>query len=142
MSHWLEFGDVATPFTASAILGGTSEPAEGVSIAIQTQDLCWVQDLWFAILDTSEASHETFLASGKTLKPYQDLWAGCCMLPDASPDVVHAMMLRFALAGELLVIICAQCRAPLYETGRHAGLRLYASANQAVADHCAPHAWQ
>ena len=47
------------------------------------------------------------------------------MLPDVSPDVVHAMMLRFALAGELLVIICAQCRAPLYETSQHAGLRLY-----------------
>lgn len=107
MPHWLEFGDVATPFTASAILGGTSEPAEGVSIPIQTQDLSWVQDIWFAILDSTKASPETFLASGETLKPYQDLWAGCCMLPDVSLDFVHAMMLSFALAGQPLVIIRA-----------------------------------
>ncbi|CAK0774353.1 hypothetical protein CVIRNUC_004160 [Coccomyxa viridis] len=64
--HWLEFGDVATPFTASAILGGTSEPAEGVSIPIQTQDLSWVQDIWFAILDSTKASPETFLASASS----------------------------------------------------------------------------
>ena len=90
-----------------AILGGTSEPAEGVSIPIQTQDLSWVQDIWFAILDTSEASHETFLASGEALKPHQDLWAGCCMLPDVSLECVRAMMLSSALAGQLLVTICA-----------------------------------
>ena len=29
------------------------------------------------------------------------------MLPDVSPEGVHAMMLRFALAGQLLVMICA-----------------------------------
>ena len=97
----------------SAILGGTSEPAEGVSIPIQMRDLSWVQEIWFAILDVPEASPQTFLASGETLKSYQDLWAGCCMLPqgsrqaDTSPDVVHAMMQSFALAGQLLIMICA-----------------------------------
>ena len=61
----------------SAILGGTSEPAEGASIPIQTQDLSWVQDIWFAILDSTEASPETFLASGEALKPYQDSCRTC-----------------------------------------------------------------
>ena len=53
---------------ASAILGGTSEPAEGISIPIQLQDLSWVQGIWFTILDSPDASPETLLASGETLK--------------------------------------------------------------------------
>ena len=52
-----------------------------------------MQSIWFAILDSPEASPETFLASDETLNLYEDMWAGCCILLEMSLDVVHAIML-------------------------------------------------